>query len=224
MARSTRSQAARNARPARRPLNAVVDLSHHNGVVDLQAAAADGIVGVIHKATQGTGYEDPLFAENRGKARAAGLHWGAYHFGTGGDGAAQAEHFLSVVQPGPDVLLALDFESNPQGESMTLEEARAFVTRVRAMTGRWPGFYSGAYIKELLGGQVDAVFANCWFWLSQYGPTPVVPPTWKYWTLWQYTDGGMGSPPHEVQGIGRCDRDVFNGTRAQLERLWASAA
>lgn len=222
MARSTRSKGVRSARPARSPLNAVVDLSHHNGTVDLGAAAADGILGVIHKASQGLGYADPLFAENRGKALESGLRWGAYHFGTGGDGVAQAEHFLEVVEPGPEVLLALDFESNPQGPSMTLEEARAFVTHVRSMTGRWPGLYSGHYVKELLGGQVDPVLANCWFWLAQYGPTPVVPPTWKFWTLWQYTDGGMGSPPHSVEGIGRCDRDRFNGTRAQLERLWTS--
>jgi len=226
MPRSTRSKVARHARSARiaaDPINAVVDLSHHNGPVDLEAAAAGGILGVIHKASQGPSYEDPRFAENRGKALDAGLHWGAYHFGTGGDPVAQAEHFLEVVQPGPEVLLALDFESNSEGPSMTLDEARAFVTHVRAATGRWPGLYSGQYVKELLGGQVDAVLANCWFWLAQYGPTPVVPPTWESWTLWQYTDGAMGPTPHSVEGIGPCDRDRFNGTRAQLARFWSFA-
>src|SRR5215471_3679613 len=223
MARSTRSRpaaGARGVRPASARINVVVDLSHHNGDVDLAAAAGDGILGVIHKATQGLDYQDPLFAENHTKAADAGLHWGAYHFGTGGDGVAQAEHFLEVVQPDPGSLLALDLEPNTQGPSMTLEEARAFVTHVHAMTGRWPGLYSGHYIKELLGAQVDPVLANCWLWLAQYGTTPVVPPTWAYWTLWQYTDGGMGPEPHTVAGIGRCDRDQFNGTRAQLARLW----
>jgi len=220
MARSTRSKAVRRARAATGPLNVVVDLSHHNGDVDLQAAAGDGIVGVIHKASQGLGYEDPLYAGNRTNALNAGLHWGAYHFGTGGDGVAQAEHFLEVAQPDPGTLLALDFEANAQGPSMTLVEARAFVTHVQAVTGRWPGLYSGQYVKELLGAQVDPVLANCWFWLAQYGTTPVVPPAWAYWTMWQYTDGGMGPQPHTVAGIGRCDRDYFNGTRAQLARLW----
>jgi lysozyme len=37
----------------------VVDLSHHNGVVDLSKAAASGSVGVIHKATEGLSYQDP---------------------------------------------------------------------------------------------------------------------------------------------------------------------
>jgi len=35
------------------PLNVVVDISHHNGNPDFAQAAAAGIVGVIHKATQG---------------------------------------------------------------------------------------------------------------------------------------------------------------------------
>ncbi len=202
--------------------NVVVDLSHHNGSVDLAAAKADGIVGVIHKATQATGYIDPMYVVNRTKASNARLWWGAYHFGVGGDGVAQAEWFLKTVQPSPSDLLVLDFEANLSGPSMTLEEARAFVSRVREITGRWPGLYSGHYIKELLGTASDPVLTQCWFWLAQYGPTPVVPPNWKTWTLWQYTDGGVGPEPHEVKGIGRCDRDTFNGALADLKNLWGT--
>jgi len=54
------------------PLNAVVDISHHNGNIDLQQAKADGIIGVIHKATQGTTGLDPMYQTNRAKAAAAG--------------------------------------------------------------------------------------------------------------------------------------------------------
>jgi lysozyme len=103
---------------------------------------------------------------------------------------------------------------------MTLEEARAFVTHIHEVTGRWPGLYAGYYLKEQLGTRTDPVLANCWFWLAQYGPTAVVPPNWKTWTLWQYTDGGYGPPPHEVEGIGRCDRDTFNGSAADLQQLF----
>ena len=35
------------------PINVVVDLSHHNETVDFAKMKAAGIVGVIHKATQG---------------------------------------------------------------------------------------------------------------------------------------------------------------------------
>jgi hypothetical protein len=65
--------------------NIVVDLSHHNGEVDLGEARDAGIVGIIHKATQGETFADAAYAGNRKKAADAGLLWGAYHFGSGGD-------------------------------------------------------------------------------------------------------------------------------------------
>lgn len=207
------------------PLNAVIDLSHHNQNPDFQRIKNEGgILGIIHKATQGIAAADPTYQTHKASALAAGLLWGAYHFGTGSDGVQQAEHFLRVVQPGPQTLLVLDFEANPQGPSMTLEEARAFVTHVHDATGQWPGFYSGHYVKELLGTTSDPILENCWFWLSQYGPTAVVPPNWKTWTMWQYTDGAVGPNPHSVPGAGMCDRDMFNGDEARLRVLWGATA
>ncbi len=205
------------------PADIVVDLSHHNGNVDLNAAAQSGIAAVIHKATQGTGYHDPMYAANKAKAQQAGLLWGAYHFGDGSDGVAQANAFLQFVQPDGATLLVLDFETNTQGPSMTLDQARAFVTQVNSVTGRWPGLYSGDYVKGMLGNASDPVLANCWFWLAQYGPTAVVPPNWNMWTLWQYTDGNVGHPP-PVPGIGQCDRDRFNGAATDLQAFWKGAA
>jgi len=58
----------------------VVDLSHHNDVTDFSKVKAAGIVGVIHKSTEGTGFADKMYAVRRGHAIDAGLLWGAYHF------------------------------------------------------------------------------------------------------------------------------------------------
>jgi lysozyme len=201
-------------------LNAIVDLSHHNARVSLAKAKAAGILGIIHKATQGESYIDPTFIKRRKEAGEAGLLFGAYHFGTGANGVSQAHHFLNVLKPDKKTVVVLDFEDNPTGSTMTLEEARAFVTHIKEQTGKWPGFYSGHTIKRLLGSTVDPVLANCWFWLAQYGPTAVVPRCWPDWTLWQYTDGGVGPQPHEVPGIGRCDRNFYNGNQAQLKQWW----
>lgn len=201
-------------------LNVIVDVSHHNGNVDFDKLRSAGILGVIHKATQGSSNADPNYASNREQALAAGLLWGAYHFGTSSDGVAQAENFLRVVGDPTNILLALDFESNPTGPSMSLEEARAFVTHVREETGRFPGFYSGHDIKQALGSSSDAVLSNCWFWLAQYGPTPVVPANWQTWTLWQYTDGSIGPEPKAIPGVGLFDRDLFNGTEDELLAFW----
>ncbi len=200
-------------------INAVIDVSHHNGTsLDFNKAKADGIVGVIHKASQGMGNLDALYKTNRKKATAAGMLWGAYHFATGGDGAKQADIFLNAVGDPAGVLMVLDFEPNTAGPTMDLNEAHTFVTHIFQATGRWPGFYSGHLIKDLLKGQKDPILANCWLWLAQYGATAVVQPTWPTWTMWQYTDGSDGKEP--VKGIGHCDRDRFNGDEDHLRTLW----
>lgn len=204
-------------------LNVVIDMSHFNNVTDFSAVKGDGIVGVIHKATEGLSYIDPLYQMRRSQALAAGLWWGAYHFATGDDAVAQAKHFLSVVNPEPTDLIVLDFEQNTTGSSMSLAGAEQFVTYVQSATGRWPGLYSGSYIKGLLGDGQNPTLANCWFWLSEYGSTAHVPANWPTWTMWQYTDGAVGPEPHSVAGVGNCDRDQFNGEMDGLTRLWGYA-
>jgi lysozyme len=201
-------------------LNVVVDLSHHNQTVDFKATKQDKILGIIHKATQGITYTDPTYQDRKNQAIEATLMWGAYHFGVGGDGIAQAKHFLKFVNPGPGDLLVLDLEENPQGTSMTLQEAEDFAAYIHDVTGCWPGLYSGNYIKEKLGNPANTILSNCWFWLAQYGSNPVVPKAWKNWTMWQYTDGIYGPEPHAVNGIGNCDRDKFNGSFIDLKTLW----
>jgi lysozyme len=203
------------------PINVVVDISHHNGRVDFVRAAKAGIVGVIHKATQGLSFVDPLYHRNRERAVSAGLLWGAYHFGTLSDSFKQADHFLCTVNPTAETLLVLDYE--PNGKStMTFTQAREFVSRVNEVTGRFPGLYSGSLIKEKLSNKpIDPILSQCFLWLAQYGPAPTrIPQTWPTWTLWQYTDGNVGPEPHWVDGIGFCDRDQFNGGLAGLRRLW----
>jgi lysozyme len=204
-------------------LNAVIDISHHNGSsLDFAKAKAAGIIGVIHKASEGSSVGDAMYAANRKKAEKAGLLWGAYHFATGTDPAKQANNFLTRLGDPKDVLMVLDFE--PNGKStMSLQQARDFVTLVEKASGRFPGLYSGNLIKEQLGKKTDPLLAKCWFWLAQYGPKAVVPPNWPTWTMWQYTDGTIGPQPHTVDGIGKCDRDKFNGSEAQLRKLWTGS-
>jgi lysozyme len=204
--------------------NVVFDISHHNGRVDLTDSRNAGFLGIIHKASQGWQYSDPMYETNRSNALSNGFLWGAYHFGTGADGVAQADFFLSTANPGNDTLMVLDFEANPAGSSMDILEAQAFVTHVQQQTGRWPGLYAGQYLKELLKGVPDPVLCNCWLWLAQYAATPVLPPGWNAWTLWQYTDGAAGPSPHEVPGVGPCDRDYFNGAAEELNAFWLGTA
>ena len=142
-------------------IDVVCDLSHYTNHADYAAAAVGGIKGVFYKATQGLQGSDPTFAASEPKARAAGLWWGAYHFGTGDDGVAQARHFLSSIADPATTLLVLDFEPNLHGPSMTLAQAHDFVRYIHDQTGRWPGFYSGHSIREALGDRPDPILTNC---------------------------------------------------------------
>ncbi|HSS20218.1 MAG TPA: glycoside hydrolase family 25 protein [Pyrinomonadaceae bacterium] len=200
-------------------LNAVIDISHYNSVTSFQEIKASGIVGVIHKATEATFWSDPTYASRKPQALSAGLWWGAYHFGVNEDGTAQAQYFLSVVKPGPQDLLALDFEENPSNQ-MTIEQAEQFVSEVYKSTGRYPGFYSDSMAGNMLGSSQSSILANCWFWRAEYGSaSPSVPPTWPTWTMWQYTEQGS------VAGIdGYCDREIFNGSIAGLSALWGKSS
>jgi lysozyme len=207
-------------------INVVVDLSHHNAKVDFNKLRQGGVVGVIHKATEGLGFADKMYASRRDAALKAGLLWGAYHFGVGGDGSDQADFFLKTVGDDPHTLRVLDFEPNLTGPTMTLNQAREFVEHANNLTGRFPGLYSGHLIKELLGSAPpDPLLSNCFLWIAQYkGPLPLgIPPTFKTWSFWQYTDGVNGPDPHEAAGAGPCDRDIFNGSLAQLRKLWGVA-
>jgi lysozyme len=201
-------------------LNAVIDLSHYQDVTSWSEVAADGIVAIINKCTQGLGFVDPTYAERQTAAKAAGLLWGAYHFGQGADGVQQAEYFLQHANAAPNDLLVLDFEQNTSGASMTLQQAEQFVTYVQQQRGRWPVLYGGSYLIQELGGAANSTLSSCPLWLAAYDSNPQVPPGWSAWTLWQYTDGTHGNPPYSVNGVGNCDRDQFNGTLQQLQAFW----
>ncbi|MFP3024094.1 MAG: GH25 family lysozyme, partial [Wolbachia sp.] len=74
-----------------------------------------------------------------------GLLWGAYHFGTEGNGKNQADHFLKTVGESKNTILALDIEENKSGKNITVKQAEEFVKRVEEVTGRLPLIYGSSY-------------------------------------------------------------------------------
>ena len=203
----------------------VVDLYHGDRVESFTAAAELGIRGTIHKASQGADIFDPLYAERRSAALAAGLRWGAYHFGTGAEVDAQVTNFLQAAQPDSGTLVALDYEPNGP-DTMTLAQARAFLVGVAAQLGRRPVLYSGSLIKEQLGEAEDAFFGAHRLWLAEYGPVPRPQRSWRIPWLWQYSGDGIGPDPKTVPGIpgagGTVDCNSYDGTPDRLAAEWAS--
>jgi hypothetical protein len=172
----------------------VVDLYHGDRVSSFAKAATAGVWGIIHKATTGATGQDAKYAARRPRALAAGLLWGAYHWGTNANVQKQIDNFLLAADPDEHTLVALDFEDT-LGNQMTLAQARDFLVGVADRLGRRPVLYSGHLIKDGLGSTVDAFFGAHRLWLAQYGETPVVQASWTAYWLWQYTDSTTGPAP-----------------------------
>jgi GH25 family lysozyme M1 (1,4-beta-N-acetylmuramidase) len=144
--------------------NFVVDMNHNDEVASFAEAGQAGIIGIIHKASTGASGQDPRYAERKAAAYQAGLLWGAYHWGTAADIDAQVNNFLSVINPaGPaggldGVLVALDFErtylDGSSEDTMSLDQARQFVSKLDQILGRNVVIYGGDLIKSGLGDTV----------------------------------------------------------------------
>jgi len=209
----------------------VVDTSHHNTVNDLSATAAAGVWGVIHKASQGSGYRDPDYVKRRRMAVQAGLLWGAYHFNDSTDVTSQVDNFLSAAQPEDDTLLVLDYEDVTDAHGNRLPESRQmspqnmvkFLRLIEQRTGRRATIYSGNRLKENIGrlsAEDRAYVCGHKLWLCQYGPTAHLPDGFDSYFLWQFTDGHAGPQPHVIAGISGngIDLNRFDGALDELAR------
>jgi len=202
----------------------VVDLSHWDPAQDYNKVADAGIVGVIYKATEGSGYQDPTYVDQQQAARRAGVKWGAYHFANGESVSSQVNNFLKFASPDPDELFCLDWEDNPSGSKMSLPQVKEWITKVEDALQR-PGecvIYGGNTIKEAVGDNIDPFMAARRLWLCQYASAPVIPACWETYWLWQFTDGQVGPSPHTIAGIGPCDINSYQGTASELAAEWAS--
>jgi lysozyme len=197
------------------PTNArVIDLSHWNQITSWQDIARNGVAGVIHKFSQGVSYRDPEYYPRRAEALKQGLLYGRYHFADASDVKTQVTNFLAGWQE--DELLALDWEEDVGGWTMTRSQAVDFVHMVEQQTGVIPVLYSGNVLKEATGKTADPDLCRCRLWLAQYSQQPVCPVGWETPWLWQWTDGG------EVPGIkGEVDLDSFALPLDVLVDTWA---
>jgi len=207
---------------ANKPL--VIDIYYGDQVQDFAQTKAFGILGIIHKASEATGFTDKLYATRRKLATDLGLKWGAYHFFHGAEPLAEADHFLSTAEPDADTLVALDWEDVPHLGAPSAASARVFLERIEDRLGRKAVIYSGNVAKEQIKG-VDAYFGAHRLWLCEYGPAWRAQPSWRSPWLWQNNGDNCGPGPHNIPGLkGLCDNNTIVDpmTEADLLAQWAS--
>ena len=225
--------------------NSVVNMSHYDLMrVDFDRMRNEGIVGAIHEATYPPYVRDDKYFRRQVDATRAGLLWGAYHFANARDPVRQADFFVDTVASAwrradpsgrPErVLMVLDFEKNGHypGGTMNVEQAVAFVERVRQRTGRLPGLYSNEHrIKTVLNSPrvspaYKRILANCWLWVANYGRIPGDMSPWRRWHMWQYTGDGRcllrprAAYPKNIANIKNAERNMFYADRGALRQFW----
>jgi lysozyme len=184
-----------------------VDVSHHQGVIDWDGVATDGITFAYIKATEGGDFGDTRFDENWAGAANAGIRRGAYHFFTlCTRGVAQAEWFVSTAAPEPDALppavdleLAGNCSARPDPEEV-YRELDAFLEIVEDAWGQPTVLYVGA---DWEGAYPVQQRLDRPLWLHRF----LVPPDAEWW-IWQlhgyaHVEGIDGNADINVGRIGR---------------------
>ena len=207
-----------------------VDVSDDQGFINWGQAKGAGIDFAYAKATEGAGsgcgwkYQASTFPANWSGMNGAGVVRGAYHFfHPSCNGTDQADWFLAYVGTlgAGDLPPMLDWEVT-DGVSGTVagQNAQAFIDEIKSKTGMQtvvytsPGLWSGFGVPQAFGS--NPLFVADWTYATSSCPT--LPGGWSNWVFWQWSDGQKGTG--SVSGIpATVDRDVFNGSLAQLQQL-----
>ena len=200
-----------------------VDVSGHQGNVDWQTAWNNGARFAYVKATEGTGYTNPYFAQQYNGSYNVGMIRGSYHFALPNEssGATQADYFVAHgggwSGDGKTLPGALDIEWNPYGatcyglsQSGMVGWIKSFSDEYHARTSRWPVIYTAtSWWSQCTGNLGDFTSTNP-LWVARYNTSAgTLPFAWGVYTIWQYADSGT------FPG----DQDVFNGAYDRLQAL-----
>lgn len=200
-----------------------MDVSGWQGNVNWSGAWANGARFAYVKATEGTGYTNPYFAQQYNGSYNVGMIRGAYHFALPdrSSGTTQADYFVNHgggwSADGKTLPGALDMEYNPYGATCYgLSKAgmaswiSAFSSRYRTRTGRYPVIYTSTSWWTQCVGTSGNYSATSPLWVARYSSTVgTLPYAWTYYTFWQFADSGV------FPG----DQNVFNGAYDRLQVL-----
>lgn len=160
-----------------------VDISEHNGSVDMKKLRAAGYSFVIIRLGYGSNYtdqDDVRFEENVRNAEAAGLNWGAYLYSYAlsvNDAKSEVNHTLRLLKgKHPTMPIAFDWEEDSYKERMgmpsnanVLKIANTYMDGIRA-AGYYPIIYTGYnWLKGAFNNK--AFLDKNDLWLAQWSST-----------------------------------------------------
>jgi GH25 family lysozyme M1 (1,4-beta-N-acetylmuramidase) len=213
-----------SAAPAEAATVSGLDVSGYQGNVNWSSAYADGARFAYVKATEGTGYTNPYFAQQYNGSYDVGMIRGAYHFARPNisSGTTQADYFVNHgggwSADGKTLPGAVDLEYNPYSggtcygltQSGMASWIRAFSNEYHARTTRYPVIYTSTSWWSQCVGTAGNFSTTSPLWVARYSSAVgTLPYAWSYYTFWQYADSGT------FPG----DQDRFNGAYSQLQAI-----
>lgn len=196
--------------PERYPIRGI-DVSRHNGMMNLDAAASDGIEFIFIKASEGKEMRDENFHINYEKAGHAGLKRGAYHFFRfDKDGIDQGINFARAIGNRPlELGVAIDIEESGNAKGIPRD---SILLRLSDMVDYLllKGYRVIFYTNR--AGYEDYLMENYPgfpLWIAHFSSTPFD----ADWTFWQFDHHG------KVKGIPTdVDLNVFVGSRKDWDK------
>ncbi len=192
-----------------------IDVSHHQGVIDWDKVAADGIkFAFVRVAGRGYGsagnlFEDSLYKTNLKEAKAAGLQVGVYIYSqatTQKEARDEAAYIIKRIK-GYDIDLPVvfDYEYYPGGrlaKAKLTDKQRTDICKAFCEAVKFAGYEPMIYAnKSMLEDDLNAASLenNYQIWLAHYTGTTDYEGQYTYW---QHTSKGS------VKGIqGNVDRN-----------------
>lgn len=183
------------------------DVSEYQGDINWPAFNP-GASFVFIKSSEGMGYKDPKFDQNKAGVRSLGadMPHGFYHFADGYDAAQEAHWFVQCVgdiQPGE--VLALDWEIDPGLDRDAW--CKTFLDTVQGLIGYRPGFWYSNQNRVVSQAWPQTAGTGVGLWIAHYGYTAdedVPIRWWPFYAVHQTSSSG------NFPGInGRVDTDAF---------------
>jgi lysozyme len=167
--------------------------------VSQEAAFGHDFVSV--KASQGTNYVNPLYAQQLAWARTNGRLVMHYHFNNMGPWQAEADYFLAHADIRAGELVSLDME-NGALDAASAAWALQWMRYVDSKVTGTPVIYLNQAWARFMGVAQPGL-RNYPLWIADYSTPAGAPHTcgWSVWTFQQYNDLPL-------------DLDIFNGNAA----------
>jgi len=185
----------------------VIDISQYQPCASIDYDKLAGAVnGVILRCAYGT-RKDEAFEMHYAEFKRRGIPIGVYLFLVGYKTAAEQVIVMRNAIAGKDLKLGLwlDVETESGATPLTYKHVDGFMTLAEAEFGQL-GIYAANWCWKAIMGSEYAKYATRKLWLASYTSSPLIPPGWSNWVLWQYTSKG------KLPGYaGNLDINRFNG-------------